>query len=177
MKQFAFGLMAAVLVSGSARAAEHVFCKIEGQKQGIIKGDSTVKGQEDSIPILSMASGVDIPFDPASGQATGRRQHKPLTIVKNLDKASPKLFLAAVTNENLKQVTCVFYQSTGGGVQQAFFRIQLQNARITETDIGGNALTSHGVHETVSMRFERITLEDIIGGVIAEDDALGGKEQ
>ena len=123
-----------------------------------------------------MASGVEIPFDPASGQSTGKRQHKPLTIVKNLDKASPKLFLAAVTNENLKQVTCVFYQNNGGGAPQPFFRMQLQNARITETDIGGNALTNHGIHETVSMRFEKIILEDLISGAIAEDDALGGKE-
>ena len=171
MNKLVLALLAAILMSASAAHAQHVFCKVEGQRQGIIKGDTTVKGQENNLTILSIASGVQIPFDAASGQATGKRQHQPLTIVKNLDQASPKLFLPAVTNENLKQVDCFFYHTTPNGLQQAFFHIQLQNAHIVETDIGGNALTSNGIHETVRMTFEKILLEDLITHVVAEDDA------
>ena len=78
---------------------------------------------------------------------------------------------SSCTNENLKQVDCVFYHTIPNGLQQAFFRIQLQNAHIVETDIGGNALTSNGIHETMRMTFEKIILEDLVTHVVAEDDA------
>jgi type VI secretion system secreted protein Hcp len=161
---------AAMLFSISGARAQLLFCKIEGQKQGIIRGDNTVKGLEDSIPVLSLASGVLAPFDPASGQSTGKRQHEPLTIVKNLDKASPLLFLAAVTNENLKQVDCVLYRTSPTGESQPFFRILLANARIVESDIAGNGLLNQGLRQTLRITFQKITLEDIPGKTVAEDD-------
>lgn len=52
-----------------------------------------------TIKVKSTSSGVEITFmqavvsprDAASGQATGKRQHKPYTISKNYDKSSPQL--------------------------------------------------------------------------------------
>lgn len=38
-----------------------------------------------------IAGNVPNPSDPASGQATGKRQHKPLTVTKEWDAASPQL--------------------------------------------------------------------------------------
>jgi type VI secretion system secreted protein Hcp len=64
-----------------------------GQKQGAI--DTTLIGF--SHEIVS-------PRDPASGLPTGKRQHKPLTIVKELDKSTPLLLNALVQNENLTSV-------------------------------------------------------------------------
>ena len=168
MNKLVYLLLTAAMLSAPCAYAQQVFCKVEGQRQGIIKGDTTIKGREDTLTILSIASGVQIPFNPATGQNTGKRQHQPLTIVKNLDKASPRLFLAAVTNESLKQVDCLFYPTTG--TQQAFFRIQLLNAFIVETDISGNTVDNNGVHETVRIAFEKIILEDIAAGISAEDD-------
>ncbi len=36
--------------------------------------------------------------DPASGMATGKRQHKPITVIKSIDKATPVLAGAAHSN-------------------------------------------------------------------------------
>jgi type VI secretion system secreted protein Hcp len=172
MKHFISALLAAAALFCAASAhAQFVFCKIEGQKQGIIKGDSTTKGLEDSIPVLSLASGVLRPFDAASGLPTGKRQHQPLALVKNLDKASPKLFIAAVTNENLKQVDCVFYRTLGTGEAQPYFRILLTNALIVELDVSGNGMVNQGMRETVRLTFQKIRIESLgSGGTVAEDD-------
>jgi type VI secretion system secreted protein Hcp len=170
MKRFVFALLTVVLAcTVSTARAQLVFCKIEGQKQGVIRGDNTVKGLEDFIPVLSLASGVQVPFDAGTGQSTGKRQHQPLTIVKNLDKASPLLFLATVTNENLT-VDCNIYRTAATGQNQLFFHIKLSNARIVDDDISGNGLVNQGLRETVRFTFQKILLEDISGKTSAEDD-------
>lgn len=171
MKHIILKISAAAILLGAASAhAQFLYCKIEGTQQGIIRTDNPVKGLEDSIPILSIASDVSVPFDAATGQAVGRRQHQPLTLVKNLDKASPLLFLMAVTNEVVKQVDCVLYRSQPTGETQPFFRIQLRNARVVEDSVSGNGAVNQGLRETVRFSYEKILLEDIPGKTSAEDE-------
>jgi len=50
------------------------------------------------------------PRDPASGLPTGKRQHKPISFLKEWGAATPQLFQALVTNENLKTVKFEFLQ-------------------------------------------------------------------
>jgi type VI secretion system secreted protein Hcp len=160
--------------------AQQVFCKITGQKSGPIAGDTTIKGLEGTIPALALSEGVSSPRDPASGLPTGKRVHKPFVIVKQLDRASPLLFMAAVTNENLTSVDCSIYRRTGGRLP--YFRIKLDNAVISSYDIharedGDNDRdidtvrgASLGTHETIQFVFQRITLEDTVSGTVAQDD-------
>ncbi len=42
----------------------------------------------------SSTSSIQSPRDPASGQATGKRQHSPIVLTKELDKSSPLLAVA-----------------------------------------------------------------------------------
>ena len=160
--------------------AQQVFCKIVGQKQGVIAGDVTIKGLEDRIGVVAVSEGVSSPRDPASGLPTGKRVHKPFVIVKQLDKASPSLFMAAVTNENLSSVDCSIYRRSGG--RQPYFEIKLQDATITSFDIKAREdrdndrddLASRnatlGTFETVQLVFRRITLTDTVHGTTATDD-------
>jgi len=46
---------------------------------------------------VALSHSVTSPRDAASGLATGKRQHKPMTITKELDKSSPQLFSLVVT--------------------------------------------------------------------------------
>jgi type VI secretion system secreted protein Hcp len=170
MKRIVLTLLTLAMVCAVSTArAQLVFCKVVGQHQGTIRGDNIIKGLEDWIPVLSLASGVDRPFDQATGQATGKRQHQPLTIVKTLDKASPLLFLAAITNENLT-VDCNIYRTAATGENQLFFHIKLTDSRIVEDDISGNGQINQGMRETVRFTFQKILLEDIPGKTSAEDD-------
>ena len=67
------------------------YLTVHGKKQGDIKGGATEKGREGSIPLISVAYGVETPRDPASGLPTGKRVHTPITVVKVIDQATPRL--------------------------------------------------------------------------------------
>jgi len=180
MKRFLPVLFAfAALGAAPLVHAQQVFCKITGQKSGVIAGDVTIKGLEDRIGVVAVSEGVSSPRDPASGLPTGKRVHKPFVIVKQLDKASPLLFMAAVTNENL-QVDCSIYRRSGG--RQPYFEIKLQDASISSFDIKaredsdndrddlGSRGATLGTFETVQLVFRRITLTDLVHGTTASDD-------
>ncbi len=85
IRTFAIAVLAFSLLAPAYSAS---FMKIEG-----IKGESVDKDHKEWIDILSV-SGLSAPSgtrDAASGLATGKRQHKPVTVTKRIDKASPLL--------------------------------------------------------------------------------------
>ncbi|MEO6833074.1 MAG: type VI secretion system tube protein TssD, partial [Chitinophagaceae bacterium] len=90
--------------------ALNAYLKLKGQKQGEIKGSVTQKGREGSIMVKAASHEIISPRDPASGLPTGKRQHKPLVITKEIDKSSPLLLTALCSNENLTSVVLDFYQ-------------------------------------------------------------------
>ena len=110
-----------LLIAGSlaftprpAYAAQKFLLATVGTKQGSIKGASKVKGHEGWIDIESVDVGglafaveneVALRKDAASGQPSGRRSHKTITIVREVDAASPLLWQALVTNEGFKTMT------------------------------------------------------------------------
>lgn len=57
-----------------------------------------------TVSSVSLAHSVVSPRDAASGLATGKRSHKPLSLRKSLDKSSPPLF-TFVVSEPGSQVT------------------------------------------------------------------------
>lgn len=100
--------------SRPACAAEKFLVATVGTKQGSIKGTSKVKGHEgwhdiESVDVNGLAlteeNDAALRRDAASGMATGRRQHKTITIVREVDAASPKLWSALVSNETFKSIT------------------------------------------------------------------------
>ncbi|MEQ1621765.1 MAG: type VI secretion system tube protein TssD [Methylococcales bacterium] len=89
---------------------------INGQKTG-------------AFPIIyanAVSYSVISPRDAASGLPTGKRQHKPVTITKPMSEASPLLFNAIATNENLNSVTIQFI----GTDKSLGPKIKLTNANI-----------------------------------------------
>jgi type VI secretion system secreted protein Hcp len=138
-----------------------------GQKQGDIKGGATEKEREGSIPLISVAYDVETPLDPASGLPTGKRVHKPITVVKFIDQATPTLLQALVTNEVLTSVKIEFLRPVPEAVAP-YFIISLTNALIV-----GIALAPSG--EDVSNEYEQFTYQKITWsypetGQSAEDD-------
>jgi type VI protein secretion system component Hcp len=78
-------LLISLFITSLVHAAGYIkFDGIEGESR-----DSEHKGW---IDLQSVSMGVS--RDAASGMATGKRQHKPLTITKEIDKSSPMLMRA-----------------------------------------------------------------------------------
>ena len=73
------------------------FLQLKGEKQGDIKGSVTQKGRAGKIMVIAFNHEVQSPRDAGTGQATGKRIHKPFVITKEIDKSSPLLY-AALTN-------------------------------------------------------------------------------
>jgi type VI secretion system (T6SS) effector Hcp len=90
--------------------AYQFYITIEGSKQGVFKGsagsgDAKVarSAHKQRIAGIKFLSETTSPRDTATGQASGKRIHKPISITKQWDAASPQLFQALVNNETLNQ--------------------------------------------------------------------------
>lgn len=176
-------LLGLVLVSNllalapPARALD-IVVRIQGQKQGWFRGDKGARKDERNIVATALTHEVISPRDPATGQATGRRMHKPLTITKLLDAASVQIFQALVTNENLPEVDIELREPSHAGAEVVVHRIVLTNASISDVatgvDVhnqpaGGGPRGAGGVgYEQVSFTYQKIEIDD--GGLTALDD-------
>jgi type VI secretion system secreted protein Hcp len=126
--------------------------------------------------VLELEYAVNTPYDVATGQASGKRQHKPLTIVKEWGAASPQLYQALVTNERLDDVTIEFVKTNSDGQDVVFFRIKLTDGHIILFNpyVGDvfNDRDSQNLRdlETISFTFRKIEWTNVESKTSALDD-------
>jgi type VI secretion system secreted protein Hcp len=163
------------------------YMKIRGAKTGDFKGDVTVKGRTAESLVLGIDYEVQTPFDLATGQASGKRQHSPLVLVKPIDAASPQIYEAAVTGEVLTNVEIDLVQTTVQGTVNTLFKYLLTNARISSVHHSmttncvagapckaaapdGNIVGPDEPTESVALTFQRIEIEHLQGKTSASDN-------
>lgn len=103
---------------------------ITGQKQGKIDGSCQQKGREGSIEVIAVSHEIISPRDPASGAPTGKRMHKPYTCTSEVDIATPLLYNALCTNENITTWKLDFYRPNVQGIEEQYYTVELVNASI-----------------------------------------------
>jgi type VI secretion system secreted protein Hcp len=106
------------------------YVAFKGTKQGTFHGGST--RHQDWTEVISFSFGEKVPLDTGTGQATGRRQHNPIVIVKESDQASPQLYQASVTNETLKSAVLSFARPNASGKEEVYQTIELTNGAIVK---------------------------------------------
>ncbi|MBI4702374.1 MAG: type VI secretion system tube protein Hcp [Deltaproteobacteria bacterium] len=155
--------------------ALNAYLTLEGDKQGKINGSVTQAGRVDTMMIIATSHEVVSPRDAASGLPTGKRQHKPFTITKEIDKATPLLYYTLVNNENIKTWKLMYWQPSPTGQEVQHYTVQLMNASISgiRHEMLNNKYPENMQHkerEHISFCYQKIiwTWED--GGVTAEDD-------
>jgi len=161
--------------------ALNAYLKLKGQKTGDFKSNITQKGREGLIMVIAVDHSIVSPRDAASGLATGKRMHKPLTITKVTDPTSPLLYNSMVQNENLPTFKLDFYttqqtdrtQSTG--IEWNNYTIELLNASICSIDFRmlnnkNPELMKYEEYEAVSFVYQKITWTWVKGGITAMDD-------
>jgi len=116
------------------------------------------QGDLGTINVTGVSHEIISPRDAASGLPTGKRQHKPFVITKELDKSTPLLLNALVSNENLSAVTFTYLRDG-----KPVATVKLTNASLASYD-------SHGESETWSFTYQKITWTWLDGGVTAQDD-------
>ncbi|GAA5182394.1 type VI secretion system receptor/chaperone Hcp [Niveibacterium umoris] len=135
-----------------------MFAKIEGTKQGVIKGESVDPQHPDEIHVLSWAWGMDASQE-ALGTRSGRTSMQELEITKRVDSATTPLMAALRNNELIKKLTLTVRKS--GGVDALdYFSITLEKARITHQRIeGGNEADSTVLSEVIRVGFQKIAVQ------------------
>lgn len=158
--------------------ALNAYLKLKGQKTGEIKGSVTQKGREGRIAVIAVSHEIVSPRDAASGQATGKRQHKPFVITKELDRASPLLYGALVGNEHLTEWELQFFtpqkSAAGAGVEAQHYTVKLTNARIASIGfrMANNKdpeLAKLTEYEEIAFTYERIEWTWVDGNIVAAD--------
>lgn len=145
-----------------------------------IPGSSKVQGRENQIEVLGFNHEVYMPTDRKDGSASGTRVHKDLVLVKNYDKASPKLYQYLCNGKIISSATLTWYRIDEQGAEKEYFKHQLENARITSIrpympDVDNPSNEQYKHMEEVSLRYEKITWTFLDGNVEFSDSWVEGR--
>jgi type VI secretion system secreted protein Hcp len=114
--------------------ADNVHLKLTLEKQGEVKGESSVEtlNRKDTIECMFFQHKVKTAREANTNIMLGRRQYEPIVVRKEIDKASPMLLQALTTNEKVKEATFLFFRpnKTGDGTSEQFYTITLKNGNI-----------------------------------------------
>lgn len=156
------------------------YLTVEGQNQGKIEGSVNIKGHEKKILVQAVDHTIEIPKSPQTGLPTGKRIHGPITLTKEIDKSSPKLFQALCSGEQFKEVILEFYRISPKGNEEKYYTVKLQNAILTcMKSWTPNCLDPDnrqmGHMELISFTYEQVTVTWVPDGIEAEDSWLAPK--
>ncbi len=122
-------------------------------------------GEEVLFPVLDLTHSIVSPRDAASGLPTGKRLHKPFSITKHIDKASPSLLQGLIEGEPF-EVEVTSYRRTGGR-WTPFLAVKLDRAFIAS--IGPQSAGDRPTEE-VAFYYNKIAFSYAESGKIVEDN-------
>ena len=105
-----------------------MFLKIDGTRQGAIKGEARDAGHNDEIDVLGWTWGME--GNLVHGQVTAKTAVRELKITKRVDKATTGLMSALRSNEVIKKAVLTVRKS-GGTDPVEYYTITLEKGRIT----------------------------------------------
>jgi type VI secretion system secreted protein Hcp len=156
---------------------------IKGKKTGQYKGEGIQDKRKDKwIPVLCFNNEIVAPRDAATGQASGKRQWKPVKVVKEWGAASPQALQSCSTNEVLTEVDLEFTKTNPNGEEYVYQTIKLTDAtiaqvrRFTGSEEGAEGTSRHSSAEDTmeleewSFTFRKIEVEDKDGKTSFMDD-------
>jgi type VI secretion system secreted protein Hcp len=112
------------------------FMKVDG-----IPGESTDDKHKDWIEVLSYSGGVSQPASgsasTAGGRSAERANFQDFSVVKDLDKASAKLFLACAKGDHIKKIEIELCRAAGD--KQKYMKYDLSDVIVSGVRPGGSA--------------------------------------
>jgi type VI secretion system secreted protein Hcp len=126
------------------------FLKLDG-----IAGESTDAKHKDEIELVSFSWGVaQAVSGGASGRGAGKAQLKQFEFLVRVSKASPALFLAAVSGRHLKDASLSVRRSTKAAFD--WLKVKFSDVLITSYEQAGD---EEAPHELVAFDFARVELQ------------------
>jgi type VI secretion system secreted protein Hcp len=150
------------------------FLKVES-----VDGESLDGAHEGWIEILSYSLGVDQPASTSASSAgslsSQRADFHPFTVVKALDKASPKLALGAASGEHFP--SAILELCRAGGDKQVYMQYKLTDVIVSSFRAGGNGASETLPTEEVAFNYGKIewkyTQTKVAGGKGSGNVAAG----
>jgi type VI secretion system secreted protein Hcp len=145
--------------ASAAVGGVHMTMTVTGHKTGLFKGDDITrsKATAGSITVIAYQYELVSPRDPASGQATGKRIHKPVTITHEMGGSSPEFLGAAATNETLDSVVINFFRTDRSGKDVNYYRVKLTNGSVSDVK---QYSSGNDVLEDISFTFQKIEQDE-----------------
>lgn len=159
---FRLALAAALCVAAALPAhagANTIRMSIESSRQGQLKGT----GGKPWIEVLQFDESVLSPRDASTGMGSGKRQHAPIKITKEVGAASLQLQKALATGEVLKEVVFEFIRDNAGK-QLAYRTIKLVNAQIVSIQRKVGSGRESRELEEISFAYEKVEQTNNAGG-------------
>jgi type VI secretion system secreted protein Hcp len=131
-----------------------VFLKIDG-----IPGESTDDKHKDWIELLSFNHGLSQPSagsrSTSGGAASGRCDHQDFSVVKALDKSSPKLALFCCNAKHIDKINVELCRATGD--KQKYMEYNMSNVIVSSVRPGGSSKGNESLPvEEVSFNYGKI---------------------
>ena len=147
-------------------AALDFFIQIKG-----VEGGSTQAGREGWIECQTFDWGMSVPMSTRDGKPTGKRQHRPIRFVKELDKATPLLMTACSSGEVYEDMVIEFEQPSRDGKQVTYIRYELTNVQITSYSMHSSSDdASVPAREQIEVTYESLSVTWVEGGDKHVDD-------
>ncbi|MBN1124305.1 MAG: Hcp family type VI secretion system effector [Sedimentisphaerales bacterium] len=168
-------ILLTAIVTQSSLGALNAYLTLEGQNQGAIEGSVTQAGREGQIMVIATSHSVSSPRDPVSGLLTGKRQHQPFRITKEIDRSTPLLMNALVNNERLTRFELRYWQPSAAGPEVQYYTIILHDAYIVsiQQEMLNNKYPENMQYkerEHISFMYRAIEWVFEDGGIAATDD-------
>jgi len=139
-------VLAAVLVAGTAAAADQIFLKLDG-----ITGSSTDQRHPGEIELLSYSQAFrnTANFGFGSGAGAGRVSCGDISVLKNIDISSPALIQQVVTGAHIRSGTITFRRA--GETPQDYYVVRLTEILIDAIE-QVDPVGEPGINERVSLK-------------------------
>lgn len=148
-------VMADLLALQTADAASvDYFLKIDG-----VEGESTAKGHEGEIEVLSWSWGVSnsASHSTGGGAGSGKATFQDISITKVLDKSSPQLFLATASGKHYPTATLKAAADTNKDGKLDYYVIKLTDVLVSSYQQSG-ASGGDKPTESISLNFAKIEI-------------------
>ena len=147
---------------------------------GDIPGSSKIENRKDHMEILGFRHEVYMPTDRKDGSATGTRVHQDFVVIKNFDKASPKLYEYLCNGKIIPEATLHWFYIDESGTEKEYFTHKLTNSRVTSIrphmpDVDNPSNEQYKHMEEVSFRYEKINWKHSPSNVEYEDSWTEGR--
>lgn len=167
-----------VLAPAVTWAAFDAYLYLTGEIQGAINGDVDREPYVGSIKVVGFGHNLSSVLDSVTGLPSGKRQHRPLRIVKEIDSSTPILLQVWSNDETLTGFTLRFVRpDPQSGADDQFYTIELLNARIVSIMPSHSSVLPDSaqadpdpMYETVTFTYSKITVTWEDGGITGASD-------